>query len=591
MLDAAGTVIYVGKAKNLKKRVSSYFSGSKDTKTAHLVKLIADIQITITRTEVEALLLECQLINELQPRFNILFRDDKSFPYIHITTQDPFPQLTFYRGTTRAGGDYYGPYPSARVVRDSLDLLQRTFQLRQCDMSYFKSRTRPCLQYQIKRCTAPCVGYIDEQTYAQDVRSVQLFLLGKTSEVINLLIEKMEAAATQQKYEQAGRIRDQIVSMRAIAQQQIIADPNATQNIDVLGLAYIGRFACVHMLSIRDGRMLGSRQYFPRAELNMQVDKITILQSFILHYYSSLPTGNLFPAEILVPLRLPDSATLAAGLEQLHHRAVRLTHAVRGDRARWVQMAQTSAEEALKVRLAADALIEQQLHELGRVLGMNGNLKRIECFDVSHTQGVGTVASCVVFDQSGPVKAAYRRFKIKSATGGDDYAAMEEVLQRRFVKLQQTHGEFPDLVIVDGGKGQLSRAEKVCQELALNGVTLLGIAKGPERKPGLEKLYLSPNAKEIILPEDSNALHLLQRIRDEAHRFAITGHRKQRAKRQLHSVLEEIPGVGVQRRRELLRQFGGLQEVRCATVEELAAVPGISVVLAKRIYAALNSVL
>lgn len=588
MLDQSGKVIYVGKAKNLKKRVSSYFFGAKDTKTTHMLTVVADIQCTITPTEVEALLLENQLISELKPKYNIVFRDDKSYPYIHISTQDKFPQLSFYRGSAQGAGDYFGPYPSSRAVRESIDMLQRTFQLRQCDKNYFNSRTRPCLQYQIKRCTAPCVGLIDQAAYAKDVDNTRMFLLGKTQDVLNDLADRMDQAASKQLYEQAARIRDQIIAMRAIVQQQIIVDPNAQKNIDVLGVAYIGKNACVHVLNIRDGRMLGSRQYFPVTDLLIAVDNNLILQGFILQYYSNLPHGNLFPAEILLPSQLTDSATLIEGLRQVTHKNIKLTHAVRGDRARWVRMAQLSAEEALRSRLKVDAVLEQQFSELGRALGLNGSLKRIECFDVSHTQGEATIASCVVFDHSGALKSAYRAFKIKTAAAGDDYAALEEALKRHFIKLQEKQGDFPDLLLIDGGKGQLARAEQVCKELALGGVKILGIAKGPERKPGHEKLFLAPGAREIFLTSDSKALHLLQRVRDEAHRFAITGHRQQRGKRQLHSILEDIPGIGKQRRRELLRQFGGLQEVQCATVEQLAAVPGISLVLAKRIYDALN---
>lgn len=589
MLDDSSKVIYVGKAKNLKKRVSSYFSGKKDDKTTHMLNFVVDIQITITRTEVEALLLENQLIGELRPRYNILFRDDKSYPYIHIT-KDTFPQLTFYRGSTRGSGEFYGPYPNTRAVRESIDLLQKTFQIRQCDKSYFNSRKRPCLQYQIKRCTAPCVGLIDQKSYAQDVHNAELFLSGKTTEVLDKLADKMDEASHKQNYEQAARIRDQIVAMREIQQQQIIIDPSATKNIDVIGVAIIGRFACVHVLNIRDGRMLGSRQYFPAAELSMQADKNIILETFLLQYYSKLPPGNLYPAEILLPSALEDTATIIDGLYKITHKNIKITHNTRGDRARWLKMAHTSAHESLKARLKTDAQLEQQFLDLGKVIGINGSLKRIECFDVSHTQGEATLASCVVFDQSGPVKASYRRFKIKTAKAGDDYAAIEEALKRHFVKMQENHVEFPDLLLIDGGKGQLSRAEQVCKELAinLNGVKLLGIAKGPARKPGEEKLFLAPNAKEIHMSADSPVLHLLQRVRDEAHRFAITGHRRQRSKRGLHSVLEDIPGIGANRRRELLRQFGGLQEVQCATVEELASVPGISMMLAKRIHEALN---
>lgn len=593
MLDNPGPngvakVIYVGKAKNLKKRLSSYFSGQQDPKTRHMLGLVADIQITITRTEIEALLLEYQLIRELKPRYNIIFRDDKSYPYIMLTSGDEFPQLTFYRGNAQGPNDYFGPYPSTTAVRFSLDLLQRTFQLRQCDMSYFKSRTRPCLQYQIKRCTAPCVGLIDRKSYALDVRSVQLFLLGKTNEVIDQLIEKMDAASNAHDYERAARLRDQIIAMRSIQKQQIITDPSATQSVDILGIAHIGRFACVHILSIRDGRMLGTRQYFPESELNLHCDKEAILENFILQHYVHLPAGNLLPGEIITQVKMQNEALIISALQQQNSKQVKITSSVRGDRARWVHMAQTSAEEGLNSRLAADAQIEQQMIELSMSLGFTDTIKRIECFDVSHTQGEATVASCVVFDSTGPEKKSYRRYKIRAATGGDDYAAMEEALQRHFTHTQQHGGEFPDLLLIDGGKGQLSRAMKVAKELALNGVKILGIAKGPSRKPGLEKLFLSPDAREIILPADAKGLHLLQRVRDEAHRFAITGHRSQRGKRQLHSVLEDILGVGAKRRRDILNRFGGLQEVQCATVEELASVPGISAVLAKRIYDALH---
>jgi excinuclease ABC subunit C len=589
MLDNASKVIYVGKAKNLKKRVASYFSGQKDPKTAHMLTHVEDIQITITRSEVEALLLEFQLIRELKPRYNIIFRDDKSYPYIQITTQEEFPQLTSYRGSAKGEGDFYGPYPSSRSVRESIDLLQRTFQLRNCDKSYFNSRTRPCLQYQIKRCTAPCVGYIDRKDYARDVRNVELFLLGKTHEVVDQLLKKMDDAANKHDYEQAARLRDQIKSMRAIQQQQIISDPGASQNIDILGVAHVGRYACVHILSIRDGRMLGSRQYFPAAELNLASDREAILENFLLQHYPSLPTGNLLPSEIITPVKLENSEDISTAFMQYSAKQFKIVHSVRGDKARWLQMAQTSAEEALNARLAADAQIQQQFIDLSTALGFDFKIKRIECFDVSHNQGAATIASCVVFDASGPLKSAYRRFKIRANTMGDDYAAMEEALKRHLMHIQQTNGEYPDLLLIDGGKGQLARAEKVCKELQITQMQILGIAKGRSRKPGKEKLYLAPKAQEIVLSPDDKALHLLQRVRDEAHRFAITGHRRQRANKQLHSVLEDIEGVGAKRRRELLRQFGGLAEVQCATVEELAAVPGISEVLAKRIYDALNN--
>ncbi len=587
MLDKTGKVIYVGKAKNLKNRVSSYFRGVTDPKTARMVSLIDDIQITITRSEVEALLLEFQLIRELKPRYNILFRDDKSYPYIHVTSADDYPRLTYYRGDAKGKGDFYGPYPNGRAVRESIDLLQKTFQLRQCEDSYFKSRTRPCLQYQIKRCTAPCVGYIDQKHYAQDVRSVQLFLQGKTDQVIEKLLQKMEASSNNQDYEDAARLRDQIIAMREVQKHQIIT-PGAEQSVDVLGVYVIGRNACVHLINIREGRMLGSRQFFPLTDLNLLNDQASVLESFLLQHYLNLPSGNLLPKEILVSIKLPNVAMLEQALRERASKKIKVTAAVRNDRALWLKMAQTSAAEALRSRLDTDAELQNQFYELAQSLGARESFKRIECFDVSHTQGDSTIASCVVFEHSGPVRKDYRRFKIKTADAGDDYAAMEEALKRHFVKLQQKGGDFPDLLLIDGGKGQLSRAQKVSQELALAGVTILGIAKGRSRKPGKEKLFLAPEAKQINLSADSRALLLLQRVRDEAHRFAITGHRKQRSKRALHSVLEDIPGIGKLRRRELLRHFGGLQEVQCASVEELAAVSGISEVMAAKIYEALH---
>lgn len=583
MLDKTGKVIYVGKAKNLKNRLNSYFSGKQDPKTQVMLTWVVDIQITVTRTELEALLLEYQLITELKPRYNIIFRDDKSYPYLCLTTQDDFPQLTSYRGNAQGPGSYYGPYPNTKSVKDSLDLLQRTFQIRNCNKAYFNSRLRPCLQYQIKRCTAPCVGLIEREKYNQDVESVKLFLTGAADQVIEKLRQKMELAAQQHDYETAARVRDQIVSMRNVQKQQIIFDPAASQNIDILGVAHIENNACVHILSIRDGRMLGSRQYFPRSEINLVKDKESIVENFLLQHYTSLPPGNLFPEEIIIPVKLSNSEIIATALN------LKLAHAVRGDRAKWLLMAQTSAAEALRARLAIDTRLAQQFIDLRLALGFSENINRIECFDISHTQGEATIASCVVLNSLGAVKSDYRRFKIKDITGGDDYAAIENAIHRHLARIQKEGRSLPDLLLIDGGKGQLSRAEKVCADLGITSLHMLAIAKGAGRKPGLEKLFLSPNAQEIILPEDSNALHLLQRVRDEAHRFAITGHRQQRAKRQIHSVLENIEGVGAARRRELLRQFGGLQEVQCATVEELAKVPGISRVLAKRIYDALNN--
>lgn len=581
MCNDTGEIIYVGKAKNLKNRVASYFVGKNDAKTQHMMTLVVDIQITITRTESEALLLEYQLITQWKPRYNILFRDDKSYPYIYLTTQEDFPQLRSYRGNAKEKGVFFGPYPSGKTVRESIDLLHRVFRLRQCDLTYFKARTRPCLQYQIKRCTAPCVGYIDKDTYQQDVESVLKFLSGKTDSVIGDLLDAMDQASKKYHYEHAARIRDQISALKNVQKQQIITDPAQHKNIDVLGIEQLGKHICIHLLTIRDGRMLGSRQYFPKKELLLKRTKQEVLESFIMQHYMKDINQKMRAQEILIPVELENSSSLE---NTLH---LKISFNLRGDRRKWVNMAQISATEALNSRIAGDAKVHSQLNELATVLNLE-LIERVECFDVSHTQGEATIAACVVLDQTGEVRSDYRKYKIKQAVAGDDYAAMEEALRRHFRKITDLSLEKPDLLLIDGGKGQLTRAERVCLELGINGVQLLGIAKGPSRKPGLEKLYTSSAGDEINLESDSGALHLLQRIRDEAHRFAITGHRKQRAKRSTHSILEDIDGVGPAKRRELLRRFGGLQELQCATLDELEGVPGISSVLAKRIYDALN---
>jgi len=589
MLNGNGEVLYVGKAKNLKKRVSSYFRRQLDTKTLQLVKQIKSIEVTVTRNEREALLLENNLIKAQKPRYNIVFRDDKSYPYLKLTVQDVFPRLSFHRGVKR-DGKYYGPYPSVREARLALNLLQNIFRLRQCDEAFFKNRSRPCLQYQIKRCSAPCVGYITQDAYKKDVEHARLFLEGKNKTVIEQLIHKMEKASEHQAFEEAARIRDQIALLRTIRERQIIV--GNSQDVDVLGIYAEADQACVHVLVIRDGRMLGSRQYFPnKTALIPEEEKIqTLLETFILQHYAALEgEGNaVIPKTLLLPLALQQEAALSQILSEARGGPVHLAKAVRGDRVRWVQMAMTSARLAFKSRVTQPIDLAPRFQALQESLTLEAIPERLECFDVSHTLGEATVVSCVVFDSQGPAKSEYRRFNIQAKTQGDDYAALKEGLTRRYTRLKSEGGMLPDVLLVDGGKGQLNIAKAVLEELQVPGVVLLAVAKGPERKAGLETIYLSSNGQILKVQPDLLALHLIQQIRDEAHRFAITAHRKKLGRRRSTSTLEDIPGIGQKRRQSLLQHFGGLPELLQASVEELAKAPGINQALAERLYEALH---
>ncbi|MCX4188098.1 excinuclease ABC subunit UvrC [Methylophaga sp. OBS4] len=580
MLDSDGTVIYVGKAKNLKKRVSSYFRKTGLTaKTQVMVAQVAAIETTVTHTENEALILENNLIKELMPRYNILLRDDKSYPYLFISG-DRFPRLSVHRGAKRKMGKYFGPYPSAGAVRESLNLLQKLFPVRQCEDSYYQNRSRPCLQYQIKRCTAPCVGLVSDEDYKKDVEHTIMFLEGKNQQVMDDLTAEMEAASKRLDFEQAAAIRDKIIALRRVQERQYVSSTQG--EFDVLAAIVRDGMAVVEVCFIRGGRNLGSKSYFPKGSADSSAEEL--LTAFIPQYY----LGKNVPAEILLSHQAKDMALMQDVLQTESGHKVSLRQPQRGQAVRWMKMAQTNAEISLTQRLSSRANLLQRFEMLQDALALDELPKRIECFDISHTRGEKTVASCVVFSLEGAIKADYRKFNIEGITGGDDYAAMNQALSRRFTRLQKGEGKRPDLLLIDGGKGQIREAREVLAELNLSDLPILGIAKGPERKPGEESLFLVGREGEVTLSADSPALHLLQQVRDEAHRFAITGHRQRRAKARKTSTLEHIEGLGPKRRQKLLQQFGGLQEVQRAGVEDLAKVDGISKALAQKIYDVLH---
>lgn len=578
MLNAKGNVIYVGKALDLKKRVSTYFHKTHaDPKTSLMMQRVAGIEVTVTNTEAEALILEYNLIKRNKPRFNVVLRDDKSYPYIYVSTQHPFPRLQFHRGARKGKGRYFGPYPSTDAVRKTLGELHKLFLIRQCEDSFFAHRTRPCLQYQIRRCTAPCVGYIEQDQYAGDVNGAILFLEGKNRSVINSFVERMDRASDAQDYEQAARLRDQIAKLKKVESEQLISRSTAI-DLDVIGVASDAAMHCVTVFFIRNGSVLGSRNHFPKT--SGDASTASILSGFLSQYY----LGRDAPGEIIVATDFEYRELLEAGLSERSGHKVRIRHRVRGDRLRWRELAQTNAEQGMRLQLASNATIRRQFDALGQVLKMDTPPERLECFDVSHTSGEATVGSCVVFNQAGPLKSDYRRFNLKPPAPGDDYAAMAEALRRRYARIKKGEVPMPDVLFVDGGKGQLAGALAVLEELGLDWLNVVGVAKGRSRKPGMEQLFLAGNSTPIILPADSPALLLIQQIRDEAHRFAITGHRQRRAKARTTSWLEEIEGLGPKRRQELLKQFGGLQGVRGAGIDDLVKVRGISRALAERIY-------
>jgi excinuclease ABC subunit C len=586
MLDANGDTLYVGKAKNLKKRLTSYFRGSGlDNKTLALVGRIHSIETTITHSETEALLLEQNLIKDKRPPFNIVLRDDKSYPYIFLSTADTYPRFALHRGPKKQAGQYFGPFPSASAVRESLALLQKVFQVRQCEDSWFRNRTRPCLQYQIKRCSAPCVNFTTPERYAEDVRHSVMFIEGRNDQITQELGQKMEQLATELRFEDASVLRDQISDLRMIQERQYVSGEKG--DVDVVALAEAAGVVCVHVVFIRGGRILGNRNYYPKFVL--ETVPAQCMHAFLARFYLGEHEQLTLPKEVICSHAPEEKDELEAALAWKAGHKVGISHSVRGHRQKWLELAQTNAEHGVQGRLNSKQNMQKRLASLQEALGLGEPIERLECFDISHSSGEATVASCVVFDQNGPLKSDYRRFNIENITPGDDYAAMAQALKRRFTRLQKGEGKLPDLLVIDGGKGQLQQAESVLAELGVQDVLMLGIAKGISRKAGQETLILGTSHAELVLPPEAAALHVLQHIRDEAHRFAITAHRQRRGKVRTQSQLEAIPGVGPKKRRELLHHFGGQQEVRRASIEDLQRVPGISRQLAEAIYEFLHS--
>ncbi|WP_111640885.1 excinuclease ABC subunit UvrC [Marinimicrobium alkaliphilum] len=580
MLGADGNILYIGKAKNLKKRLASYFRKTGlAPKTVALVSRIADVEVTVTASETEALILEQNLIKANRPPYNILLRDDKSYPYIFMSSGEPYPRLSFHRGAKKKRGEFFGPFPNVGAVRESLNFLQKTFKVRQCEDSVFRNRSRPCLQYQIDRCTAPCVEFISPEDYADDVRHTRMFLTGQSDALMSELANEMEAASANLAFERAAQLRDQITALRTIQSQQVMEE--GTGDLDVVAAVVQAGIACVHMLFVRQGRILGSRSFYPKVSL--AESEAEVLDAFLPQFYLG-GAGRDIPRSIITSHPLGDAQVIADALHQAQGRQVHVTHSVRTHRASWLEMARTAAQQNLTGYLSSRKSSLDRFVALQEALGLDEVPQRLECFDISHSSGELTVASCVVFDTQGPLKSDYRRFNIDGITPGDDYAAMEQALQRRYTRLQKGEGKLPDILLIDGGKGQLGKAEAVLAELGVNGVLLIGVAKGPTRKAGLETLYNADTGAEINLKADASALHLIQHIRDEAHRFAITGHKQRRDKKRRTSTLEDVPGVGAARRRELLRHFGGLQEIQRASVTDLAKVKGISRHLAEEIH-------
>ena len=576
MLDSENTILYVGKARQLKKRVTSYFRKQVDSvKTKALVSRITDFKVTVTNTEAEALILEQNLIKKHRPRFNVLLRDDKSYPYIYLST-DRFPRLSLHRGAKRGKGSYFGPFPSVVAAKDSLQLLQKLFQVRQCTNSYFKHRSRPCLQYQIKRCKAPCVGLVSDEDYSNDVELTRLFYQGKNESVIDVLMKRMDEASEKLDFEQAAQHRDQISRMRDIMQRQVVE--SSSGDIDVFGLARNDNTACIFVLFIRRGMVLGDQRYYQ--SLPQDLTDSELMTTFLGQYY--LDSSQL-PAEILVKVTPSDRVLLSKAIKFQTRQSIKIGNAPREKRANWLQLATTNALNALESRVSSEQTQTSRLNALKQLIGLE-HINRMECFDISHTSGENTVASCVVFGPEGPVKSLYRLFNIKGITKADDFAAMRQVLERRYKRVKSGELSVPDVLIIDGGKGQLRQAEEVLEALAVDIPCVLGIAKGRTRKAGLEQIIVPGTATPLMLEASDPALHLLQHIRDESHRFAISGHRNQRAKQKRTSTLETIPGIGAAKRRELLRRFGGLEGVRKASAGDLRTVKGISAELAQRIY-------
>ena len=580
MIDKNDRVIYVGKAKNLKKRIASYFrAGGLSTRILSLVNNIRRIEVTNTRTESEALLLENDLIKNLNPRYNILFRDDKSYPYVCLTNHE-FPRLQVFRGKPdKRKGSFYGPFPSAGSIRYTINHVQRMFQLRNCEDSAMKNRTRACLQYQIKRCTGPCVGHTDQASYRLQIDQARLFLEGKSDELIDQQIELMEQYSSDLDYEQAAEVRDRIETLRRVTEKQFVTDFRG--DMDIIACALEQDFSCIQLFMIRNGTSLGNKPFFNRARLD--TDAVGLIEAFIMQHYSNHPA----PTEIIVSHDLDNAELLSESLQQLNQARVRITHRVRDKRRRALENAVANAQQALQSYLVSASLLSKRWQSLVEVLHLEAAPERVECFDISHTLGESTKASCIVFGRDGAIKSDYRRYNIKDIQPGDDYAAMRQVLERRYQKMQQAPELLPDLILIDGGKGQLGVALEVLEALNIptlnENLRIFGVAKGTDRRSGYEEI-LDEEMTPLNIPQDSPALLLIQQIRDEAHRFAITGHRQARAKTRRKSRLEEIPGIGAKRRQLLLNTFGGLQGVQAAGVEELMQIKGINRETAQAIY-------
>lgn len=579
MYAADDTLLYVGKARALRKRVGSYFNGSpKNARITLMLSQVARMEVTVTRTEAEALLLENQLIKSLGPRYNVALRDDKSYPYV-LLTRERWPRIALHRGPRSHNGRYFGPYPGVSAVRETLNLMHKLFGLRSCEDTVFRNRTRPCLQHQIGRCSAPCVERIDEQDYAEAVRRAAMFLDGRSDALINELGQQMQAASDALDFEQAARLRDLVKSLRSMHNRQYV-DGQAL-DLDALACAMEGASACVMLLSFRDGRNLGTRAFFPRT--NGQDSAEEVLSAFVSQYYSE----QAAPAEILLDRQIEEAGLIEAALSETAGRRVQLKWNVRNERAGYLELVSRNAQAALAQELSSRGAQRVRSEGLQALLGLPAPAARVECFDISHTMGEATVASCVVFDANGPVSSQYRRYNISGITPGDDYAAMHQALERRFGKAVEQGGVLPDVLLIDGGAGQLAQAQSVLDALGVQGVILVGVAKGPQRRAGEETLVL-PDGRNLRPGAASPGLQFIQQVRDEAHRFAITGHRARRQKARATSRLEDIAGIGPRRRAALLRHFGGLGGLKAAGQAEIAGVEGINAALAARIYANLH---
>ena len=577
MLDANGKVLYVGKARNLKSRVSSYFrGGGLATKTIALMNRTADVQVTTLQSEVEALILEQTFIKREKPPYNVILRDDKSYPFI-LFSDSEFPRISLHRGAKRRKGQYFGPYPSAKATRDTIQILQKLFKLRTCDETFFKNRTRPCLQYQINRCSGSCVVDVDPADYQADLQRAEMFLRGKSEELLTEFKSNMNQAAENLEFERAAVLRDQIKELVRVQQAQYVE--TQTGSADVFGIAVEGRYVCIQGAFIRDGRLLGHRTWYPRNELGQEDDEI--LGAFLAQYYFGGVDRDL-PKELLTSIAIRDEETLQSALTDLaQHRVVISSHGIT-QRARWLQLIRENTELALTTYMAKRKNVFERYAELQDALALEETPQRMECFDISHSQGEATVASCVVFNQEGPVSSDYRRFNIKADVGGDDYAAMAEAVSRHYTRLKSNEANLPDILLVDGGRGQLNRVLEVLEELQIDTIKVVGISKGEGRRPEHDTVWV--DGRMLLLPSHSGALHLLQQLRDEAHRFAITGHRNRRQKQRRRSELDDIEGVGPKRKRELLTHFGSVAAIKGASIEEFEKVPGISRTLAREIY-------